>query len=1838
MLNLKKNSPPGPPKIGIIIGSNIKQNNLKSIRTNITILAVIFLFVNLPLANALHISNVQVKDITSSQATITWQTDNPADSQVNYGPDKINLQSLSSDQQSTLHEIKLTNLNSAAAYFYSVASNQTVDNNGGNYYSFSTLKLDVPAGSSGDLTIKADLPAIIQGNVLTISGETQDNVRVALYVNNIFSRTVVTSSGDFNFPDVFLEKDQTNTLLLEAKDDETGESGWFLGQVISDTHKPTLTLEDIPTNLLAKTIELKGSISEESEYEILVNNKSVQSGKGLTLAEKINLEEGENTIRIILTDTAGWQSEQELILGSDTKPPVIKAYIARGNEYYDSRDITLESRASSDIYGETEPGAAVYLYIFRPQITDSTPNFKKARAKATADETGQFRFESVNFVSSWEDISLEDLSPKEIPASLQGLVIPSVKDVSAQQTVYYIYLIAEDSSGKLSQPWKESVTINSCFSDSLDFGVDSELPYPSRLNPSLMDQGKAKIGTVFRLSYSGQGLPVVSPSGEELQSGYRITSLKIEKACTQNMIKDETFGLGCKLLPASTALIQKNNADSAFFVEWKLNPSEDLSKNEANFWDDLAKREMIFPIKIALSYQERIDQKDGKDVWGETKVQTVCKDMAYLVDIPANTADLIPDFLANEAVDALDFTVNTLNDIVPVVEKVYLVTAIVSFVSLGLQWVARFARDFISKTEAYFSTVKKGISLESGLGCPLGQGIRTGDQGSLYLRSTIEDWHELWKSGNKIFIDTLPVELVKAFNADGGVDGETVKKLTLDERCPSTAAAWKFEAAMDQIVRWTWSRAFCREVPAGWTATKTVDEIGAKILEQNQCAITGKGIPLVRVENCQEKVKAAIVSQPVTVDAAVCWMDQNGILYYRDELGIQKLSPEEKSKVQQEERKGYFKLTPIVSSLGDLKVSADQLLVYQPSGSQDFIVGKDLSCSQVCNAKSGYKPVTDGIGKNNACYRESLTADGKTQLVDKNGQEIKHQNAFSAGYTSDCFVNQAAGAPLELSQCICEGAKKDNVVYQSEDRTRRTAPPQIGEIEESWSYHQERVFKESNKRFGTHYPEIRYYSGRDVQGAFGADYIFDYARSEPQEPSIDPHDGIIETFQSVCLVGIRNNLLMIQQFSTGLRNCLVEAKHSGLQDAGACKTIFAQHICGLAYQAVGMLNNACSPSTFDDVGGAGPVEDFGVVSSNFFKSAASSLDSTFKDVREEYGNAAFNKYFEAGAQGFAQSMCMAAFGLEDPLFGEDFLMDIANSYPMATTPIVTSAKREFSSYNPARGTAAYSYQLGGIVFPGCKIKRLDIKLKCIGPEDIGGYGADTSCDGEGCDCLAVQNVGSSFEGEKEKLVKTLANLKSGQLVDLKIESPQVIDSHYRYDHVILELQLDPSEKGNEGSCFDQEVLKGSKAVYYTPISDFSLDKIGCAANTLTGKFECKEIASLFGFDGASLEQPYLSCWNKRTEQWVSCDTPNLFVLGDEIRIRPHINNNADGICLKRTISPVIPGIQEVLWSPLPENLPGSMAPPQVLGIVEESMLGSSVDRIGPVAGSNPSCNAVTFQSITGAKGSGIFKFSFEPTEPTSEGKVKLFINDAAANGVKLSADGESLQYNINPADGKLLKGQQDTFTLEEIAKLTFEVPGFKLSTVLGKVQLTDLNKVCAYKVFTQNEFLKTSTAKRTFQITYELYEKEGDSCLFANTRVKSSSGQSIYSGQITIQKEETAFSEQLGLHNSFITGNYDVVNSLALDIINQRSNDLRSAIAIYYETAVFIMKGQQDNKKYTTEAANLLRLFFDREWGGGKLADWPEQVVKSGEYQKIKVYMCEIDEKYENKHESVCKP
>ena len=54
------------------------------------VLIVIILFLNLPIVTALEISKVQVKVISPSEAKVSWETDEPADSFVDYGAGVVN--------------------------------------------------------------------------------------------------------------------------------------------------------------------------------------------------------------------------------------------------------------------------------------------------------------------------------------------------------------------------------------------------------------------------------------------------------------------------------------------------------------------------------------------------------------------------------------------------------------------------------------------------------------------------------------------------------------------------------------------------------------------------------------------------------------------------------------------------------------------------------------------------------------------------------------------------------------------------------------------------------------------------------------------------------------------------------------------------------------------------------------------------------------------------------------------------------------------------------------------------------------------------------------------------------------------------------------------------------------------------------------------------------------------------------------------------------------------------------------------------------------------------------------------------------------------------------------------------------------------------------------------------------------------------------------------------------------------------------------------------------------------------------------------------------------------
>jgi hypothetical protein len=116
----------------------------------------------LALADGPGIYDVSVTDITETAAEISWNTNTTSDSRVNYG-DTIGLGTPAyASSNSTTHNIILTGLTPGTKYYFEVqstdASGTSTDNNGGIYYSFTTvaptvysITLEPACGVCGDL-------------------------------------------------------------------------------------------------------------------------------------------------------------------------------------------------------------------------------------------------------------------------------------------------------------------------------------------------------------------------------------------------------------------------------------------------------------------------------------------------------------------------------------------------------------------------------------------------------------------------------------------------------------------------------------------------------------------------------------------------------------------------------------------------------------------------------------------------------------------------------------------------------------------------------------------------------------------------------------------------------------------------------------------------------------------------------------------------------------------------------------------------------------------------------------------------------------------------------------------------------------------------------------------------------------------------------------------------------------------------------------------------------------------------------------------------------------------------------------------------------------------------------------------------------------------------------------------------------------------------------------------------------------------------------------------------------------------------------------------------------
>ncbi len=1718
-------------------------------------LLVIILFINLPLVSALQFSNVQ-SSVTANSAEITWETDQVADSFVSYGEEKNDLIKKGNADLLTQHNINLQSLQPQTTYFFQVESNNEIDNNNGNLYSFTTLAEDKTAPS---LTV--ELPEFVKGNKFSLEGSAENNAEVKLFVNDALVGSTRATEGKFTFANIFLVSDQVNVIKIMAAD-SAGNAAEFVGQVVSDTLKPRITLDEVPS-LITENLVLRGSVSENISGVIFVNNRSLSQFIGDSFEQSVSLSEGFNLVKVEVTDQAGWVSSEEVEVTYDTLPPTVSFQLEAGTEFY-------EGRAETDITGETEPGANLYLYVFREGVQQSRP-FSRAVAKVKADDEGNFRFKDVTFPPPIFS-GLKELAPREVPPGLEDILISPIGAIGGQdRKTYRVYVIAEDRTGKTAY-YQTTVNVNSCFSGNFAFDVnthESFPPQPLRLDPNLVEEGRETITAVFTVDYTGSAVGPLDPATNEVKPGYEVRDVRFEKACTQATAETSEYGLGCKLL--NNIQVQPNSNKSVYVISSNLARADEFLEKDKSLWKDFQKRQLKFPLKILVSYRER--EQDGG--FGPVKTQAACHDLGYFVDRLIDSEDLVPDVLIEQGLPAIEFTIDQIEKVKPYLETAVFVAGVSCFSSYLVKGVTKIYRIFTSKYE--------GLTSE----CPL-------NQNDLYLRETVESWRKDLPPGT---YPAVPEEKI------------------LDEVCPSTAKAWETESYLDQLYRFTCDRFFCREVPARWTEDKLEEDINSVILEQQQCSVSTSGVALKEIENCQEEFQlnpanGQLVQRLREKRVDTCYSDGE-TLYYVD--------PDRKQIVNEK----ISRLKPVENLLPLGIVPKTDLLAHKPENSEKFIVGRDVSCEQRCKEKSGYVAASDGhsnIGP--GCYKE--TVDG---LEGADGARVDG-NKVRGGYTNECFIDK--NNLNDIYQCVCDKPKEATPAQAGV----RKAVNQESVIEE-WQYRQALMFQETRGRAGTLYPKNKYYDARDFSGAFGLNYGLDNFLEPKKTAQINPHSQYLGAWQSMCLPVIHGQLTVFQSMLLAFRNCLVEAKFTGLQDAGTCKALFTEQFCGLVYKGISSLFNQCSPLDLDDVHEEGQLEGVEAAYQSFRQAVPQALESSSNELKADYGASA-EQYFSTGLQGITQSICLAAIGYDFNL-DMDFIRDAAYSVPFKTDAYFPVANRELRSYDPIKGTASFDYNLGGIVVPGCKVRSYKTQLKCISFEDTGRPGID--CSQQGCDCLEASSENSVFENEKTHLVdggSGFSGIRKLEVFDLPIQSPQRVSSNFRYDHVVLELTLDTGEDPN--ACFDEGYKTNNGGIFYFPISHIeSPGLVTCYVNAETGKYICPDISGIFEGGQTYFEHPFVQCVDNTDpngNSFISCNSPNLFVKdrGDDIVIKPYIFvGSSEKACLRITddrklISPIN--------VPLPEGYNGLIQQKINLGPVTEEMLGGSgtatfisgEDNHASCGGNLDSVEFLERPDAGKDVSSKTIKFTYHPQ---TNGKYKLEFSGADLELTK----GYGKSGNL-----LTLNGDED-LTVEEIRNAVFNNQGFSFKEIIEETGLREETTTCEFRVSRPSAF--AGRADGVLRLKTELLKREGNSCYNAKDLLpRSALGLPVHTQVIKVQATFDEVAAASDIHKDFTAGRYQRVVDQAREIVNRRVRDLDDARAIYYWISSLIAEEGNGwdaaGSRVRGQIESLLDLFFEGKFVNENVGDYSPSLKNEGEFEKVQAYLCEVDAGLGGEHSSEC--
>ncbi len=1324
-------------------------------------------------------------------------------------------------------------------------------------------------------------------------GESKDN-RFDHYVvyRSDIGPIAVTRPSNYNlFIDAIVDSDKSYTYQISAVN-SFGKEGPKSEPVTAATLAGGLVLNIKPE---------PASVNKDSNEPMLKVNASNEFNFGI----RLDKGDGHYRIKLVFEDKAqnAVVIEKKVLL--DTKKPEIRI-ISPPQGAFVFENVAHEV----DVVGKTKPNARVHLFIDRtpfsfygtsaeitgfPNEVQNTPEARldielrdlpgridnvseeqlDARCRisgiaascrsgadrsVTADSEGNFRFEKVDLSASFAGA----LRITEVP-------VTQIRDVNLNQEAKdnsrktTLILIATDQSG-LRGVATENINIGTCWSGNQSWDVIPipQAQYPIFLSTSRMSEGSETISFIFNYSYLGRG------------TNAKIQNVGISKACSSREISDPRFNISCLVLPSGNSPIQLNKPDNTLsYSAIPLNRLPNMDKFLENDWKSFLNainKELTFPLKLKITYTHDILDETGT-IKTIKEVQTTCQQVSYVIDSSLiDPRKVLPDWLLYDFVDYMQSSIKALTKVQEQIDKVVDYVAIGCLFSFFAHAVYKIYRTWIDISN------EKGFNRKN---FAFNIGILQDNIDCEAIKKSIEGVYGVGNARLKYYSDP---DLKKCFS--------------------TSYNAWQTETKFYEWQRWSCDRIFGHAAPSKWTETVSDEDLYAKVEQQNKCEKdqSVQGQPL-RADKCINFASKYPKAKDFGIDKR-CVLVQ----FEKNQHGLYTIG----NLVAGSE--GLYQLD-LIDGLTSRFIYA----VKDKRSDDYYITEYPQTCEELCGqtgtdktkqhdvvpkskavlssqSKSQVKKVPEKLGLCITAQKCIDIAADQSHKAIIDGEEKEVSSAYRKGYTQGCFYESSRDNPDIVSdtsletrlECCCINSKGSvpESYYQPEDVTRYNgmpvheskstkAPPPIGKPDPNkegkdeffsdmkWSYRYSIVKFEAqgtdkNGNIVQHnkYNPNRYIDGRDLPSCFGQDNLFYSAIGKKEEVlAVNPFRQHTAAMQCAYLTGINQRLQLFKNIMTAVSNCLIEVRKDGKADAGVCKELFTQHVCGLIWQVVNFLQSGCDAEKF---GVNIEASDDNVANKikQGLKGITQGLSEAQQEFNNEYGNAKLSNLLGIGEGGVARKVCLAAFGYDWDLNAKN-LIDAAYATPFATLVQAVTRSREFLSIDPVSQKPRYEYRASWIINPGCDLDNYNVQLACVGRKQLAEYPNSVNCGAVGapsigstgaigtsnaysnCDCIGLDN---------EQLAPFYSGTRARQNQLIEKDRHFVPDSLFRYDHLKFTLRTDRKIPANiQQNCFPTGYDKG---VFYFPIIDKTPHDIAdCTVNPLSGQFSCSSSVNFFSKKG-----------------------------------------------------------------------------------------------------------------------------------------------------------------------------------------------------------------------------------------------------------------------------------------------------------------------------------------------------------------------------------------------------